>query len=192
MHWMGRMLGRPSDPPLEYSSKRPMSASGFQVVSAVSGDHLDAVRELIREYVASLDIDLSFQRIDDELATLPAEYQAPGGALLLALVDGQPAGCGAMRPLADVDYVNACEMKRLYVRRAFRRFGLGRVLAQQLMDQATQAGHSTMLLDTLHDMEAARGLYVSLGFQDIPPYYFNPLPGAHYLKVELDAPGTRW
>jgi ribosomal protein S18 acetylase RimI-like enzyme len=98
----------------------------------------------------------------------------------------------ALRPLPEADHANACEMKRLFVRRAFRRFGLGRLLAQQLMDLATQAGHSCMLLDTLDDMEAARGLYASLGFVEIPPYYFNPIPGAHYLKVELDTPGTRW
>ena len=73
-----------------------------------------------------------------------------------------------------------------------RRFGLGRLLTQQLMDLATQAGHSCMLLDTLDDMEAARGLYASLGFVEIPPYYFNPIAGAHYLKVELDTRGTRW
>jgi len=83
-------------------------------------------------------------------------------------------------------------MKRLYVPRAFRRFGLGRLLAQQLIDLAMQAGYSTLLLDTLDDMEAARGLYASLGFEEIPPYYYNPIPGAHYLKVDLDAPGTRW
>ena len=76
-------------------------------------------------------------------------------------------------------------MKRLYVKRAFRRFGLGRQLAQALMDQAVRAGYSTLLLDTLDDMEAARGLYASLGFEEVPPYYFNPLPGAHYLKADL-------
>jgi putative acetyltransferase len=111
---------------------------------------------------------------------------------LLALVDGQLAGCGGFRPLPDADYPNACEMKRLYVRRAFRRFGLGRILAQSLMDRARRAGYSCMLLDTLDDMEAARSLYVTLGFEDIPPYYFNPIAGAHYLKVNLDAPGTCW
>ena len=76
--------------------------------------------------------------------------------------------------------------------RAFRRFGLGRLIAQQLIDLAMQAGYSTLLLDTLDDMEAARGLYDSLGFESIPPYYYNPIPGAHYLKVDLDATGTRW
>ena len=153
---------------------------------------VQAARELIGEYAASLGIDLCFQDLEAELAALPGEYAAPGGALLLALVDGQPAGCGAMRALPDADYANACEMKRLYVRRAFRRFGLGRRLAQQLMDLATRAGYSTMLLDTLDDMEAAREMYATLGFEEIPPYYYNPIPGAHYLKVELDALGTRW
>jgi len=153
---------------------------------------LARVRELFSEYAASLGIDLCFQNFDAELAKLPADYAEPSGALLLALVDGQPAGCGALRALPDVDYPNACEMKRLYVRRPFRRFGLGRLLAQQLMDLATRAGYSTMLLDTLDDMESARELYASLGFEEIPPYYFNPIPGAHYLKAELDEPGTRW
>ena len=153
---------------------------------------LASTREIFREYAQGLGVDLAFQQFEAELANLPGEYDAPGGALLLALVDGQLAGCGAMRPLADVDYPNACEMKRLYVRRAFRRFGLGRVLAQALIDRATQAGYSTMLLDTLDDMEVARSLYGTLGFEEIPPYYFNPIAGAHYLKVDLDAPGTRW
>jgi ribosomal protein S18 acetylase RimI-like enzyme len=90
-----------------------------------------------------------------------------------------------MRPLPDVDYPDACEMKRLYVRPAFRRFGLGRLIAQALMDRALQAGYSTMLLDTLDDMEAARGLYATLGFTEVPPYYFNPIAGAHYLKADL-------
>ena len=146
---------------------------------------LDDCRALFREYADGLGVDLCFQNFAAELDGLPGDYATPHGVLLLAYVDDELAGCGAMRPLADVDYANACEMKRLYVRRAFRRFGLGRLLAQALIDHATQAGHSVMLLDTLDDMEAARGLYESLGFAEVPPYYFNPLPGAHYLKVDL-------
>jgi len=146
---------------------------------------LDAARALFREYAAGLGVDLCFQGFEAELAALPGDYAPPQGALLLAWVDGELAGCGAFRPLPDVDYANACEMKRLYVRRAFRRFGLGRLLAQALIDGAVQAGYSAMLLDTLDDMEAARGLYETLGFTEVPPYYFNPIPGAHYLKVDL-------
>ena len=151
-----------------------------------------AARQLFREYAQTIGVDLCFQNFDAEVSGLPGDYAAPAGALLVALLDGQPAGCGALRPLHDVDYANACEMKRLYVPRAFRRFGIGRLIAQQLIDLAVQAGYSTLLLDTLDDMEAARGLYAALGFEEIPPYYYNPIPGAHYLKVDLDAPGTRW
>lgn len=164
----------------------------IELLQAETPEQVQAVRELFVEYAASLQVDLCFQNFQAELASLPGAYAAPGGTLLLARVDGAPAGCVAMRPLPESDHTNACEMKRLFVRRAFRRFGLGRLLTQQLMDLATQAGHSCMLLDTLDDMEAARGLYVSLGFVEIPPYYFNPIPGAHYLKVELDTPGGRW
>lgn len=163
----------------------------IELVTVESPAQADAARALIREYADSLGVDLCFQQLDAELATLPGEYAAPAGALLVALVDGQAAGCGAIRALPDVDYANACEMKRLFVRRTFRGLGLGRVLAQTLMERAVQAGYSTLLLDTLDDMEAARGLYAELGFEEIAPYYFNPLAGAHYLKVDLGAAATR-
>lgn len=164
------------------SSSSPPSIA---LISPVDEEGWSATRSILREYSQSLAVNLGFQGFEAELQGLPGDYQAPGGLMLLALVDGAVAGCGAFRPLPDADYANACEMKRLYVRPAFRRFGLGRSLAQALMDRATEAGYSAMLLDTLDDMEAARGLYESLGFVEVPPFYFNPIPGAHYLKVDL-------
>lgn len=143
------------------------------------------VRELFHEYQRSLDVDLGFQGFEAELASLPGEYQAPYGALLLARVDGEPAGCCALRPLPGSDYPNACEMKRLYVRPRLRGLRLGRQLVERTMLLAQQAGFDTMLLDTLSDMEAARALYQDCGFVEVAPYYHNPLPGAHYLKAEL-------
>lgn len=148
-------------------------------------DELAQAATVFRDYADSLGIDLCFQGFDAELAGLPGEYAAPTGELLLAWVDGRLAGCGALRPLADVDYANACEMKRLYVRPGYRRLGLGRMLAEALLDAARRAGYSAMLLDTLDEMESARELYASLGFVEVPPYYFNPIPGAHYLMVDL-------
>jgi putative acetyltransferase len=156
-----------------------------QVLTPESPAQFEATRALFREYALGLGVDLCFQNFEAELASLPGEYAAPRGALLLATVNGELAACGGFRPIGDVDYANACEMKRLYVRRAFRKLGLGRLLAQALMDQALRAGYSVMLLDTLDDMEAARGLYEALGFVEIPPYYYNPIPGAHYLKAQL-------
>lgn len=168
-----------------------MQRPSIQFITPDTPEQLAATRLIFREYAEQLGVDLCFQNFEAELAALPGDYQAPSGALLLALVDGQVAGCGAMRPLADADYANACEMKRLYVRRAFRGFGLGRQIAQALLDRAMQAGYSNMLLDTLDDMEAARDLYESLGFDEIPPYYFNPIPGAHYLRADLSDGASR-
>ena len=162
-----------------------MSTVQIRLVQADTPELLDAAREIFREYAGSLQIDLCFQDFEGELAHLPGDYAPPHGVLLLAYADQALAGCGAMRPLTDVDHANACEMKRLFVRRAFRRFGLGRVLAQALMDHAASAGYSVMLLDTLDEMESARELYATLGFEEVAPYYFNPIPGAHYLKVQL-------
>ncbi|WP_174862207.1 GNAT family N-acetyltransferase [Comamonas jiangduensis] len=141
--------------------------------------------QLFREYADSLGLDLAFQNFDNELAQLPGDYAAPRGALLLAYVDGALAGCCALRPLDNADIPNAAEMKRLYVRPAFRGFGLGRQLAETILDAARQAGYTSVLLDTLDDMEAARNLYADLGFQSIEPYYHNPIPGAHYLKADI-------
>jgi len=151
----------------------------------VGAAELAETQAIFREYAASLDVDLCFQNFETELAGLPGEYVSPSGHLLLAWVGDALAGCGALRALEGSDYANACEMKRLFVRPGFRGLGLGRVITEALLDEARRAGYSHLLLDTLDDMEAARELYTSLGFEEIPPYYFNPIAGAHYLKADL-------
>lgn len=148
-------------------------------------EDLGVVRELFCEYAQRLGVDLCFQNFEAELAQLPGDYALPRGQLLIARVDGTVAGCCALRPLDSSDYPNASEMKRLYVRSAFRGFGLGRELAEAILDAARQAGYACVLLDTLDEMESARALYADLGFEEIPPYYYNPVPGANYLKVDI-------
>jgi putative acetyltransferase len=169
------------------SPAQPASGSppAFEFITPGTPALLEATRQIFREYAGQLGIDLCFQNFDEELAALPGDYAAPQGSLLLAMLDGKVAGCCALRPLDNVDYPNAAEMKRLYVRQAHRRSGLGRQLAEAILDAARMAGYHSVLLDTLSDMEAARALYVDLGFKDIPPYYHNPIAGAHYLKVDL-------
>jgi ribosomal protein S18 acetylase RimI-like enzyme len=148
-------------------------------------DDIEAVRALFLDYQADLGIDLCFQGFAAELDELPGVYAPPNGAIALALVGGSPAGCCAFRPLEGSDHLNACEMKRLFVRPAFRGFGLGRQLVDLVLSEARLAGYTNMLLDTLTDMEAARALYQEAGFYEVAPYYHNPIAGAHYLKVEL-------
>lgn len=163
--------------------KVPQSEKDIQLELALDSGHLGSISTLFREYAATLNVVQCFQDFESELATLPGEYAPPRGALLLATVSGAIAGCCALRPLEHVDYANAGEMKRLYVRPQFRGLGLGRMLAEGILNQARLCGFTSVLLDTLDDMEAARGLYEDLGFDEIPPYYFNPIAGAHYLKV---------
>lgn len=152
---------------------------------ASSEDALLQIRLLFAEYAKSLGIDLCFQGFETELRDLPGDYAQPRGVLMVAVVAGEPAGCCAIRPLDTADYPNACEMKRLYVRPQFRGLGLGRRLAEAALEMARQAGYGCVLLDTLDDMEAARALYAELGFDEIPPYYYNPIAGAHYLKASV-------
>ena len=146
---------------------------------------MEAVQLIFREYADSLSVDLCFQDFEQELTSLPGDYQSPRGTLLLALVDGDVAGCCALRPIDNVDYANASEMKRLFVEPAFRRLGLGRLLAEAILDAARLADYRCVLLDTLSELETARALYEDLGFAEVPPYYHNPHAGAHYLKVDL-------
>lgn len=163
-----------------------MTAPAIELIDASSAEQLAEIRTLFAEYADSLAVDLGFQDFEQELQNLPGDYARPRGALLLVRVDQQVAGCCALRPLDDADYPNAAEMKRLFVRKMFRGFGLGRRLAEAALDAARQRGYQCVLLDTLDDMESARALYEDLGFEAIDPYYHNPLPGAHYLKAEID------
>jgi putative acetyltransferase len=162
-----------------------MHSREISIIPADSDLEIDAVRTLFAEYAKSLRVDLCFQNFDHELRQLPGEYSAPRGCLVLASVEGEWAGCCAMRPLDSSNYSNACEMKRLYVRPQFRGVGLGKRLADAVLEAARVAAYNCILLDTLDDMESARALYEELGFVSIPPYYYNPIAGAHYLKADL-------
>lgn len=143
--------------------------------------HLDLVRGLFRDYVDALGVSLDFQDFDAELSDLPGDYAPPGGRMLLAWQGQEVLGCVALRPLAT----GICEMKRLYLKPTARQTGLGKQLAQRICAEARAAGYERMRLDTLSTMTAALRLYRSLGFRPIPPYYYNPIPGAVYLELDL-------
>jgi ribosomal protein S18 acetylase RimI-like enzyme len=151
------------------------------IVEAETQQQIEEVRTLFREYQAFLDVDLCFQGFERELAGLPGDYAPPGGILLLGMADRKTAACGALRKLDP----RTCEMKRLYVRPEFRGLGWGKALAQRLVDEAVRLGYARMVLDTLDRLEAAIGIYESLGFVQTKPYYQNPLPGVLYWELDL-------
>lgn len=195
---------------MSFSVSRPLpllDTPAVVLITPDTADELAATRAIFADYAATLSVDLCFQNFEAELAQLPGEYVEPRGVLMLALVDvdaahaearrevptlrrangtsAHVAGCCALRPLDSADDANAAELKRLFVRPGFRGLGLGRQLTEAALDAARSAGYACVLLDTLDDMESARALYEDLGFVEVPPYYHNPIAGAHYLKAEL-------
>jgi ribosomal protein S18 acetylase RimI-like enzyme len=155
--------------------------SDIQIVPAHEEAYLPVVRQLFEEYAAGLGFDLCFQNFAEELATLPGRYAPPSGRLLLAVAASGPAGCVGLRDLGN----GVCEMKRLYVRPAFRGSGVGRALAEGVLVEGRAAGYRQMRLDTMPSMGRAIALYESLGFRPAEPYTANPHPGALFLARSL-------
>ncbi len=153
------------------------------IVHAATEEHYEDVRKLFIEYADSLGFDLEFQDFSRELATLPGQYAPPQGCILLAKDSEQVIGCVALRPFE----VGICEMKRLYVVPEFRGRGIGRDLAQMVINEACERGYKKMRLDTIESMKEARTLYSSLGFYAIEPYRYNPIEYTSYMELDLEA-----
>jgi putative acetyltransferase len=156
----------------------------LRIFHATNTEDVQRARRLFEEYAAGIGISLCFQNFDQELANLPGDYAQPDGRLLLAEEDGELAGCIALRKIGD----GVCEMKRLFLRPAFRGHGLGRVLVESIIDEARKLGYTYMRLDTIPGpMDKAIELYRSIGFVEIEPYTKNPVEGAKFMELNLAA-----
>ena len=154
----------------------------LRIAQATTQTDLGQARELFKEYEASLGISLCFQNFADELASLPGDYAPPRGRLLLAREFDQLVGCVALRPVGPT----TCEMKRLFLRPAYRSRGLGRVLVEAIIEEAREIGYTHMRLDTMSDrMGRAIELYKSIGFVEIEPYYHSPVDTTKFMELDL-------
>jgi len=153
--------------------------TGMELIEVTGGQDLERIRALFAEYEQDLPFDLAFQNFQEELAGLPGRYAPPMGHLLLAQCEGEAVGCVALRQIGE----DLCEMKRLFVRPGFRGRGIGKALANAIVEQARRIGYKRMRLDTV--LEPAKGLYRSLGFREIPPYQPVPIEGVVFMELEL-------
>ena len=161
---------------------------GLRMTQASSPAQIAQVRELFLEYANSLGFSLCFQSFDQELAGLPGDYSPPDGCLLIAEYEGEVAGCVALHKLEP----GVCEMKRLYLRPAFRGKGLGRKLAETILNEARKIGYGRLRLDTVGPvMKDAVALYRALGFREIAPYRPNPMEGTLYMELVLSENPSR-
>ena len=155
------------------------------IIQAVSAEEISTARDLMLEYAQWLGFDLCFQGFEEELRALPGKYAPPAGRLLLASWEGQVAGMGALRPM---DEAGACEMKRLYVRPAFRGHAIGLTLAEKLVRDAREIGYARMRLDTVPGkMDRAIAMYRQLGFREIGPYYGTPVEHTLFMELALQS-----
>jgi len=155
----------------------------IELLEIESKQDYNLAAELFKEYVSQLGIDLSFQNFNKELENIAIEYGRPEGTIFIAYNNKEPVGCFGVRKLDD----SMCELKRMYVRESARGLGVGKQLLDKSIEVGKLLGYSKMRLDTLDTMHAAMSLYRKAGFYEIEPYRFNPLQGARYFEIDLDA-----
>ncbi len=158
----------------------------FEILPAYS--HREEIGELFREYTDMLiEGDPSFreyldiQNYDDELLHLEHKYGMPDGRLYIVLDGEQAVGCIGLRKIDEEN----CELKRLYIRPAWRGRGLSRKLMDLILADAREIGYRTMLLDTLPFLKTALKLYQDYGFVEIDRYNDSPMDTSIYLKLDL-------
>ena len=153
----------------------------MRLLQATTPREWDEAQRLVREYAASLNVDLAFQNFDHELQHFTTEYAAPSGAFILAEDAGRYVACIGLRQFSE----GIGEIKRLYVAPAARGRGLGRLLVERIIADARGIGYGSLLLDTLPFMKEAQSLYRSMGFRPTPAYRFNPIAGSAFLRLDL-------
>ena len=154
----------------------------FEIVRAVFPDGLKDVLDLYHEYVGSTSADLSFQGNDQEFNQLPEKYSSEESKIFLLKKDSKAIGCAAFRKLDET----VCEMKRVYIRPSARGSNQGAKLLDRVLQEAVISGYKKICLDVLPEFKTALKLYRSYGFVEHPPVTNNPVPGTHFMGLNLE------
>ncbi|WP_211218138.1 GNAT family N-acetyltransferase [Marinobacter daepoensis] len=141
----------------------------------------EELKALILEYADWLNIDLSYQDFEGEMASLEALFSLPSGQYTFAIVQSQVAGGVGFRQLDE----HTAEVKRLYVRREYQGRGLGRQLMDNLLIKLKSLGYIRVVLDAVPPTKKAQELYELMGFRETEPYFFNPTPDTKFFEFDL-------
>ena len=152
-----------------------------QIREAVLPDDTERLVAIIREYVRWLDMDLSYRGFEDEMRSFGQMYSLPSGMFFIVEVDGEVAGCGGLLRHSD----EVAEVKRLYVRPAYRGLSLGEQIMARVVGKAKSLGFAKLVLDSVPQTAFAQKLYERMGFTETEPYYANPVAGTRFLELVL-------
>ncbi len=150
-------------------------------IIADTDEEFSAAALLFKEYAGGLNIDLQFQHFEEELTLLKTMYAAPDGGIILCKIKNEFIACVAVRKINN----EAAELKRMFVKPAYQRYGIGKILLEKAIELARSANYSCIRLDTLNYMAAAINLYGHFGFYEIPAYYNNPTTTAVYFEKKI-------
>ncbi len=153
----------------------------IQFQEAKSPEDFQLAVGLFKEYADQIEVDLSFQKFDEEMANIEHQYSKPWGVLYLIYYREKLAGCFAIRKFEST----ICELKRMYLKESVRGSGLGKAMLLQSIEAAKSMQYQKMRLDTLPSMKLAIELYQKVGFYEIDPYRFNPIAGSKFFEIDL-------
>ena len=154
----------------------------IKLTEITSASDYDIASKLFKEYASQIVIDLEFQNFNKEVENLEDQYSRPEGVIYIIYnQENYPIGCFGIRKLDS----SISELKRMYLKEGYRGLGFGKKMMEKAIEAGKEMGYKKMRLDTLSTMDAAIGLYKSVGFYEIESYCFNPIQTAKYFEINL-------
>lgn len=153
----------------------------LKITKASSLENFNDGRNLFKEYAKAINFDAGFKDFTAELSSLAKRYSAPQGALLLAYHNNKAVGCIAILQMRQ----GIGELKRFYVKPAFRQYKIGAQLLAAVITTAKELQFHHLRLEVIPNLTKAKALYHSFGFYTIEPYQVVVMEGTTYMEKNL-------